>query len=145
MTNFAGLKYFRPDSSDNWGDPSKISRDLLLKLNAFREFIGKPIYVTSGYRAGNSSSEHSRGLAVDIVCPGIPLLQLYLAAERFDFKGIGVYPNWKYQGQIVGGLHLDVRTLHTPYGDRWLGIKDYKGQNQYLELSAQSLKLHGVI
>lgn len=145
MTNFEGLKYFHPHSSDNWRDPSKMNRELLLKLDALREFLGKPGYVTSGYRPGDPSSEHSRGNAVDIVFPDVPLLQLYLSAERFNFTGIGVYPNWAYHSKIVGGLHLDVRVLHTLHGARWLGVEDGRGKNRYLELSPHTLKLYGVI
>ena len=51
----------------------------LKKLQQIRNYIEKPIYITSGFRSeklnkevgGSPKSQHMLGLAVDIVCPGI--------------------------------------------------------------------------
>jgi hypothetical protein len=140
MNNFSALKYFRANSTtDQWGDPSKISIQLLTKLDAFREFIGVPIIITSGYRAGDKG-EHGRGLAADIMAPHYPgsLFDLYLTAERFGFAGIGIYPDWAYQGAIHGGLHLDVRNAKSA---RWIGTRPHPGApNSYVALTAANIQ-----
>lgn len=140
MDNFKGIKYFKPTgTSDQWGDPSMIDRRLLLALDALREAVGMPIYITSGYRSGDSG-QHGKGLAVDVVCPGMGLLDFYLTAERFPFTGIGVYPFFSYQGRKVGGLHLDVRDVPA----RWMGLGTGKNQS-YVALSEANLRATGVI
>lgn len=143
LDNFKGLKYFRPDSkTDQWGSADKIEKFLLFELDKLRERIGHPIFVTSGYRANSKESQHRNGKAVDVVCPGIPLLDFYLAAERFHFTGIGIYPDWHYNGAIVGGLHLDTR-IEEPA--RWMGVKISQSEQSYIALNAQNLKQYGVI
>lgn len=143
MNNFAGLKYFRPDSAvDSWGDPTKISRELLEKLEALRESVGAPIYVTSGYRTYNENSQHAFGRAVDVICPDLPLYDFYQAAERIGFSGLGVYPHWRFHSVPAGGLHLDVR----PGKDaRWMGVKNPKNVQVYVGLDEDNLRKYGVI
>lgn len=144
MSNFLGVRYFSPTSLvDKWGDASKIDRGLLLKLDDLREYLDTPLIITSGFRPESRGSQHALGLAVDIIAPKFTgdLHDLYLAAERFNFKGLGVYPAWHYNGHTVGGLHLDERLGSTA---RWMGVlKD--GKQQYIALNAKNLKLHGVI
>jgi uncharacterized protein YcbK (DUF882 family) len=146
MTNFDGLLYFKPTGSDNWGSAEKMDRGLLLKLDALRMFLKMPIHVTSGWRPsgkyGVNDSQHLIGLAADIVAPDVGLMDLYLAAERFAFTGIGVYPDWSYGGKVTGGLHLDVRTGQPA---RWLGKSAGPGSMQYLALSAANLVKYGVV
>lgn len=121
-----------------------VGRILIDNLKDLQAFIKVPIIITSALRPGDPA-EHGRGLALDVMVPTYPgaLLDLYLAAERFDFSGIGVYPEWRYNGNKIGGLHLDLRA--ADYGARWLGIKDSKGNNLYLALSSENLRKHGVI
>lgn len=119
--NFVGIRYFKPENTeDNWGVASHIRNTLLKELDKFRELVGKPVIVTSGYRP-NPTSKHSLGIAADVVVPDWdkPLLDLYFIAERCNFTGIGVYPDWKYDGLITGGLHLDQRVGHG----RWIGYR----------------------
>jgi hypothetical protein len=131
------LKYFKPDGVDNFGDADAICDDLLLRLDDFREFLGCPIYVTSGVRDAKSSdkSYHSRGrgaCALDVVMPECKLhpIDLVFSAMRFGFTGIGYYPDWKWNNIPCGGLHLDTRPLGIDADGTknyshslWMGIK----------------------
>jgi uncharacterized protein YcbK (DUF882 family) len=92
---------------------------LLKKLVEFREMIGKPVYITSGYRCseynqkvgGIKSSYHMLGLAADIQIEGVSALDLLEYAEMIDFSGIGLYEKKNF-------LHLDVRPTKLA---RWRG------------------------
>jgi uncharacterized protein YcbK (DUF882 family) len=144
MNPFDGIKHFSPTSpSDVWGDPSKMDRSLLLALDQLREFCKCAIYVSSGYRTSGSTadSQHKLGRAVDVLCPGMDLFSFYLAAERFGFQGIGIYPHWKWKNAMIGGLHLDMRTTGPA---RWMGVLSPVGQT-YVALNPQHLKDYGVI
>lgn len=150
------LKFFKRDSvSDNWGNPDEMDEMLLLKLDDLRRSIESPIIVTSGWRKAQpakSVSQHWYGRAVDIVVPDykFTLLDLYMEAERYSFGGIGVYPDWEYKGQKVGGLHIDERIGSKAYGRqvsrgaRWIGVKTPDGQ-KYLPLTAFNLYNYGAI
>ena len=92
---------------------------LLSKLTELREIIGRPVYITSGYRCteynrkvgGLVNSYHLIGLAADIKVRDINILELLEVCEELDFTGIGLYEKKDF-------LHLDVRpTRHT----RWRG------------------------
>ena len=97
------LKYFNPKES--WGDPERINPRLLILLDALREYIKVPIIIHCGTQGKHSAnSYHYKGMAVDCHAKGINLFDFYLAAERFYFTGIGVYPEWNNPG-----LHLDIR------------------------------------
>lgn len=56
-------------------------------LDFIREMLGRPIHINSGYRSlavnagvgGTSNSAHTRGLAADIVVPGMELMDVYTA------------------------------------------------------------------
>lgn len=150
MKNFEGLKHFKPDSSDVWGDPSKMSRDLLVKLDDLRDHLGSPLKVTSGFRI-KEGSQHANGFAVDVIAPTLEwnLHDFYLQAERFGFNGIGVYPHWKINGKVIGGLHLDIRTGTSA---RWMGVMvkrivdgNEKYVQEYVGLTSANLKAWGVV
>ena len=153
LLDWGVLKYFKPyNTVDNWGDPDKMDSELLMKLDDLREFVGMPIFVTSGYRDGDPK-EHGKGVAADVVCPNLSILDFYLAAERFAFRGLGLYPHWSWDGIVTGGLHLDTRNLgtrigthHTEYkGARWFCYKDESGKQIYTVLNKENLKKHNVI
>lgn len=143
MQVFPGIRYFRPNTSDVWGDPQKIDLTLLTSLDQLRELTQKPIHVTSGFRSEGSTkdSQHKYGRAVDVICPGMDLFEFYLLAERVGFNGIGVYPHWHWNASQVGGLHLDVRPGERA---RWMGVK-IGGVQQYTALTPANLKGFGVI
>jgi len=89
-----------------------ISPELMELLDSFRERIGVPIIVTSGYRSpeenedcgGAEFSRHVQGLAVDVKVPGMTPLEVAKAAMEFGFHYTKVYPSW---------THLDIRYRHA--------------------------------
>ena len=118
-------------------------------LETFVDSLGADLCViTSAFREGDPG-QHGKGLAVDVIFPNsrYSLAQLYSeATESGLFKGIGVYPDWEYGGEKVGGLHLDCREGGPA---RWLGIGRGQGGgpnhgNTYLPLTDENLKKYGV-
>ena len=83
---------------------------LLVKLIELRKILGRPVYITSGYRCtkynhqigGILNSYHIIGLAADIKITDINLIELLEICENIDFNGIGFYEKKSF-------LHLDVR------------------------------------
>ncbi len=82
--------------------------ELVKKLQALRDLIGKPIVITSGYRCpthnknvgGVSNSQHVYGKATDIVVDGITPTKVAEYAENVGFNGIGIYNTF---------THVDIR------------------------------------
>ena len=112
------IGYFTP--TENWGDPAKMSFELVKRLDCLREFCGNPIIIHCGYaiQGHSENSQHYLGKAADLHIMGLSLINQYLLAERFNFGGIGLYPDWKHPG-----LHCDVRkkAIEDPY-NRWAKI-----------------------
>ena len=92
-------------------------------LEPLRLLLGRPIVVSSGYRStevnalarGSLTSQHCRGEAADIECPGVPNLALALQIERsalsfdqliLEFHTLGV--------DASGWVHVS----HKGHGDR---------------------------
>jgi len=123
------IRHFAP--TENWGDPGKMRFELLMKLDALREFCGNPIIIHCGYATeGHSqSSQHYLGKAADFHIEGVSLINQYLLAERFNFAGIGLYPDWKNPG-----LHCDVRSKQKPY-NRWARV-----EGRYVFLNDSTLR-----
>ena len=138
--------HFRPDSKiDNWGDVDGISDEHLLRLYDFRVWVGTPIFVLHAVKtSGHAKKSYHYGrkdengvwtvepCATDIILPDYQKtpFDLILDAQRFGFTGIGYYPHWRYNGQQVGGLHVDSRPLKWDRDlsinyrhSRWMGIK----------------------
>ena len=130
---------------DIWGDPVLMNFELLKRLDEFRTFINKPIIVTCGTNGNHATkSRHFSGEAVDVVIPGsVSHLDSILNAFRF-FGGIGFYPHWKYNEEIVGGLHLDLRPQSTTMA-QWMGVLDPSGRQIYLPLNEKNLRNYKVI
>lgn len=89
----------------------RIDEDLLDLLEALRADLGDhPVRITSGYRCpehnravgGTATSQHTAGLAADIVVTGVAPEAVADAAEKrlAGTGGIGRYP---------GFIHVDVR------------------------------------
>lgn len=138
------MKYYTKDNKKHqYGDYDKLSQELLTEVDKLAQFLGQELLITSGYRAGDPN-QHGKGFAVDIVpTKAIKLMDLYLAAERFSFKGIGVYPNWSLNGSVVGGLHLDKRAVDM--GARWIGLNQSASNPDYIALSIDNLKKYGIV
>ncbi len=152
-------KYFpRHSDSDKWGSSSEIADDLLLVLFDLRSYIGVPIYVLGGVGGNHSKNSfhyiQNGACACDIAIPDYPgsPVDLLFDVFRFDFRGVGFYPDWKYkEGVQAKGLHLDRRPLKWDpdftlnYKEsRWLGVKD-NGKQIYLPLTYTNLKQRGAL
>jgi uncharacterized protein YcbK (DUF882 family) len=119
------LRYFKVSEFDSF---DRMDLDFLNMLDAFREFVGKPIILHSDYRS--NSDRHITGKAVDMHIVGMNCLDQLLIAERFGkFKGIGIYPSWNSPG-----LHID-----TAKNGRWLAY-DSNGRQEYTSLTAENIK-----
>ncbi len=98
------------------GQEVKLDPELLQKLQALRDKVGKPIVITSGYRTptynkkigGAPKSQHVEGKAADIWINGLSPKQVAKLAEEVGFRGIGTYSTF---------THVDTRK--TPA--RWNG------------------------
>lgn len=83
---------------------------LVWELDKLRGYIGRAIGVHESNPVPDPSSTHVDGSlhyvgrAVDCYCKAAPLWEFFLAASRFKFTGIGVYPCWN-----TPGLHLEIR------------------------------------
>ena len=146
MTNnqfWEQITYFRPEEFGIVGHMLELqaqeARDnmnpqLILKLDSLREFVGRSLIIHAGFEVSGHSpgSQHYLGNAADFHIEGLSLLEQYLAAERFNFSAIGLYPFWERPG-----LHCDVRPLGLRQpGPRW--FRD--GQGTYLALTARLLE-----
>lgn len=92
-------------------DSIKIDYDLMLILQKVREWAGKPVNITSGYRTptynakvgGASNSYHTKGQAADIVVTGKTSTQVAAFLETIGVKGIMDYTSQRF-------THVDTRT-----------------------------------
>ena len=99
---WAAIRHFKPSEFTRPGD---MAFTLIQELDALREEIGVPVYVTSSYRTGDAKA-HGRGLAVDIAdndrgsaCTSAWRFAVLRAAFYLGFGRIGIYDRH---------IHLDV-------------------------------------
>jgi len=93
-------------------DKVLVHPDLPARLEKLREYVGKPVVITSGYRTpeynkrvgGAKQSQHMSGRAADILVPGMTAEQVEPHAKRAGFTYTQRYPNKPH-------LHVDVREL----------------------------------
>ncbi len=126
-------RHFTPGEA--WGVADKMAPWLIRYLDDFRDYIGRPVVINRGYDLEAApNSYHRTGEAVDVGVDGYNMLDLFLAASRFPFTGIGVYPLWMPRP----GLHLDVRSgpgiLPRAF---WLCL----APKQYIPLNTENIKL----
>ena len=96
-----------------------VDSELVEKMQAVREKLGKPIKITSGYRCiphnaaikGSSGSKHRYGMAADwrIVDRSINPVALGIIAAQY-FKAVGIY--W-YDGAAM--VHTDTRNAKATW------------------------------
>lgn len=97
------MKVTHPDFVSSWSPAELIamlySPTLLDRIDAFREKLGRPVYLTSGYRGpvynksvgGRKNSSHLQGFAFDFKVPaGVPEFRVYYALSAVGFKRVGV-------------------------------------------------------
>jgi len=87
---------------DNFGNPLLMEVDLIFKIQNFRDRVGLGVIIHCGTNKEHSKTgEHYKGNAIDGHVKGkLDLLDIFVAAIRSGFMGIGLYP-W--------GFHLDDR------------------------------------
>lgn len=94
------------------GGSAPVHPELVAGLQELRGKVGAPLTLTSGFRCithnakvgGASDSQHTIGLAADVLCPDgwspERFAKLAETVEVFRKGGIGIYP---------GRIHVDVR------------------------------------
>lgn len=140
MKNFKETEFY---------DFSKMDKSLLERLDAVREYVGSRMIITSSnepFHKHQTESQHYKGFAVDVIFPDWQgsLFSLYLILERFGFNGLGIYPRWRYNNEIKGGFHLDMRPLTDLHGARWIGFPEQvensdKFITKYFALNSKNL------
>lgn len=133
------IRHFTPGEFPH--DSTKVDHRLLLALDAYREFVNRPVIIHVAWDNDDHvpGSQHYQGIAVDCHVIGMSLFEMWTAAERFQvFTGIGVYPYWD-----TPGLHLDIRSLPVPMtlnaGARWW--RDAKGDYHSFQDGPMNLAL----
>lgn len=102
--------YFKTEDFDcqETGE-NAVNPALIRRLDELRSAVGRPLYVTSGYRSPRHSIEakkskpgtHAQGIACDIaVANGVERRQLVKQAFYLNFTGIGVAKTF---------VHVDIR------------------------------------
>lgn len=129
------MKYFPEYKRDN-----ELNEGLKLKVERFREYLGYPCSITSGYEPGTGHSDKSEhyeldangnpcSMAVDITSKA-PLFWMVLCAERAGFENIGIYP-------AFNGVHLGVRGSDDR---RWIGLGTDSSQ-KYLPWTVDNVSM----
>lgn len=94
-------------------DGSEMNLDFVAKLNFFRESLGVPFKVTSGYRcpfynnqvsSTGENGPHTTGHAADIHLVGADVLRLMRLLPGSGITGVGLNQKGPYAGRFI---HLD--------------------------------------
>lgn len=146
------LRFFK--RSEAWGEPDRMSFELLKELELFRKTLMQRIVVSCGTQGMHQKeSLHYEGRAVDIVFPDRllhtpdtdnSLFDYALKAMRLGFTGIGIYPEWRSDEKKVGGLHLEVSSQGSPR-KFWIGVGISKTNTTYIGVSAKNLRNYGIV
>ena len=98
-------------------DTVMVDEVLTVVLQCIREYFGKAVTITSGYRTaahnaavgGAKSSQHLLGRAADIRVQGVSVEDVAAYAESLmpDWGGVGRYP--VKAGRTIGWVHVDTR------------------------------------
>lgn len=110
-----------------------IDEKLVNYLQKIRNHFGKPITINSGYRCakhnkavgGASSSNHTKGMAADIVVDGVKPAEVAKYAETIGILGIGLY-----EAKDGNFVHIDTRTSKSFwYGQSQVKRTTFGGEN----------------
>ena len=120
--DWSTIRYFQAGEFQK--DPEKIAWPVVELLDEMRHAAGVKIVIhvawdDSGHEAGSAHYTRTTDFAtaVDMRFVGWSLLDQWLFAERYPWRGIGIYPYWRFPG-----LHLDLRAHgqeHPNLGARW--------------------------
>ncbi len=94
-----------------------MKHEFMFVLQMIRNEIGKPIFISSGYRSPehpvekvkDRRGEHTHGLAADIICHGKRALDIIFLAQQFGIHRIGIHQ----KGNVNG------RYIHLGMGDKF--------------------------
>jgi uncharacterized protein YcbK (DUF882 family) len=112
--NFSLSEFESKDGSETPEDVKHNLQKLANNLQTLRNYLGKPIFINSGYRSpshnqavgGAKNSQHVLGKACDIRVKDMQPKEVYLAIEKLINKGemlqggLGLYRNF---------VHYDIR------------------------------------
>ena len=110
-----------------------IDEKLVTYLQKIRDHFKKPITITSAYRCakhnkavgGASSSNHTKGMAADIVVEGVKPAEVAKYAETIGILGIGLY-----EAKDGNFVHIDTRTKKSFwYGHAQAKRTTFGGEN----------------
>lgn len=105
-------------------------------LQPLRDKIGKPIVVTSGFRApavnaavgGSSTSDHRFGLAADIHVPGMSVQQLMQRVHALKL------PVTQVIDEFGSWLHIACPRPGEASRPQWLKARVVNGRTQYTQI-----------
>lgn len=112
--------------------------DFIALLQEFRDYLGAPVVINSGYRCSLHPAElskppgkvgrHRLGCAVDIRSPGMSLEDLYSRVEKFGkFLGVGVSIHGGFihcdQRERKARWQYDVSGRDIPWDGRWQSLQ----------------------
>lgn len=112
----------------------KIDTELVEHLQNIRDYFGKSVTINSGYRCekhnkavgGASGSNHTKGMAADIVVAGVKPSAVAKYAETLGVLGIGLYED--KDGNFV---HIDTRTKKAFwYGHKQAARSTFGGESK---------------
>lgn len=138
--------------NEGWGDPALMAFDYVHEVDLYRDFIGTPMVLTPHGGTGgvhiNEHSLHYCGRAGDWIFVQKQigeLLDLFFDATRFAFTEIGLYPDWTFNGQKLGGIHLGkvATDAATQFVKKkyWIGLKG----SIYVAMDTFNLKKYGFV
>jgi uncharacterized protein YcbK (DUF882 family) len=112
-----------------------VDPDLLQKLAELDSICGGRLLIHRLFSADNPKSQHAKGKAADLHIEGWSVVDMYIAAERLNPGGLGVYgPDvWTH----TPGLHFDIRSSYPTA--KWGCILD-KGKRKYVALNRDFFK-----
>jgi zinc D-Ala-D-Ala carboxypeptidase len=103
------LYFKREDFDCQETGENEMDAEFIRRVDELRSAVGRPLYITSGYRSPRHSLEakkstpgtHAQGIACDIaVANGVERRQLVKQAFYLGFTGIGVHKKF---------VHVDMR------------------------------------
>lgn len=91
---------------------------LILILQTMRDQLQKPIFISSGYRCAehpveamkDKPGEHTKGLAVDVICHGDTALTLLKMAQNLGVERLGFHQKGRASGRFI---HLGIGDKFT--------------------------------
>lgn len=123
-----------------------LTKPYLLGLRGLQERIGPDhiLFMTSGFRCwcynrskkigSGDYSYHPRGMAGDLTCPTLDVVDLFMAAQDVpEFKGLGIYADENF-------IHTDVRPDPLNFG-YWKRFNAQTREYERIKMSKEDLSV----